>query len=293
MDYIIYYLNQGEDRLPIRSTLKECGIDARSLRRINDASKNQEGYLAIVHHSGFRKAVIEEGKDKVVPLWVIKNGIVIFASSDGGVRHIPSTSVSSKGYRCHIFGINAQPVVSASKVQFLSVDQWSEIINWAKSNSGKESIEELHLAANEIVKKLLWPDEDNLPAKRSLAVLLQGYLFCFIQVHPEKVTDEMVKHIGNASLERANVDHAFNFKIIWETVQQADWWLRIYIDGYKGKTLSVSERAKAVKIIKSLLPKVTEGSNDTRKLIEMLESGTVHDASVVAMVSARLRKELA
>src|ERR1019366_7632159 len=177
MEHIIYYRNQGEERLPIRKILGECGVKDENIRPITEQSTLRDGYLAVVHHTDFRQAIIDNGKNKTVPLWLKQNGIVIFASSDGGVRHKPSTSQNSKGQRCHVFGIDKQPSQRSGSAHFLDQNEWCEIITWAKANEGKGDIDSLKASASAVVKKLLWPDDDDRRSKMALAVLCQGFLF--------------------------------------------------------------------------------------------------------------------
>lgn len=297
MEYIIYYRNQGEDRLPIRKVLKECGVKCENIRLITDQSKSRDGCLAIVHHTDLRQAIIDNGKNKTVPLWLKQDGIVIFASSDGGVRHKPSTSQNSKGQRCHVFGINKQPSQRSGSAHFLDQNEWREIITWAKSNEGKSDIDSLKASASAVVKKLLWPDDDDRRSRMALAVLCQGFLFCFCRLAAKKDLGEDVikalKIMECTGGQKLSAEQQKEISGIWESVQLAEWWLRVFRAENGGGALKNSERANAIKVVKGLLGKDAKSLQDSRKMASMLENSKVNDANVVARVFIRLEKELA
>jgi len=93
--------------------------------------------------------------------------------------------------------------------------------------------------------------------------------------------------------QKASTEQRKEISWMWESVQMAEWWLRVFRAGNDGSALTKSERANGFVVIKDLLGKETKVSRDSTKLAAMLEKGKVKDASVVARIIIRLEKELA
>jgi hypothetical protein len=278
-----YYENwKSEAVLPMRSLLEACGL---TLRAFVKGRTKRDGILAVVHNSDLRKAILDQ---RQLPQCLANNAVVLIASTQG-VTMEPQIVEGPGGLRCYVFGIRRTPSGTSNSVQFLSKEEWRDIIEWAKNSKGAKSLATLKQLAQASVRRLLWPDDNERRWRMALVALCQGYLFCFSRHVAQLHWGEDVKTaVQKMDCEKFPKPPAKR----WKTVQESEWWLRIYGEGEQNGALTKVERAKAVDRILELLNKGGKPSTETTRLVEMLEGGKVDDANVVVWVYNALQKEL-